>query len=91
MGVTSPAFEVWAALSPINLNPPSVVQETYPVQQVPRQEGVDVGEMIETDDANGLAHGHDAKLDALAVLTRSIIETHGWPTEEAKEAFFAAG
>ena len=69
----------------------SIVQETHPVQQVPRQEGVDVGKMIKTDDANGLAHGRDAKLDALAVLTRSIIETHGWPTEAAKEAFFAAG
>ncbi len=33
----------------------------------------------------------DAKLDALAVLTRSIVETRGWPTETAKEAFFAAG
>ncbi len=33
----------------------------------------------------------DAKLDALAVLTRSIVETRGWPTEAAKEAFFAAG
>ena len=33
----------------------------------------------------------DAKLDALAVLTRSVVETRGWPTEAAKEAFFAAG
>jgi uncharacterized peroxidase-related enzyme len=33
----------------------------------------------------------DTKLDALAVLTRSIVETRGWPTEAAKEAFFAAG
>ncbi len=33
----------------------------------------------------------DAKLDALAVLTRSIVETRGWPTEAAKEAFYAAG
>ena len=33
----------------------------------------------------------DAKLDALAVLTRSIVETRGWPAEAAKEAFFAAG
>ncbi len=33
----------------------------------------------------------DAKLDALAVLTRSIVETRGWPTDAAKEAFFAAG
>ena len=33
----------------------------------------------------------DARLDALAVLTRSIVETRGWPTEAAKEAFFAAG
>ncbi len=33
----------------------------------------------------------DPKLDALAVLTRSIVETRGWPTEAAQEAFFAAG
>ncbi len=33
----------------------------------------------------------DPKLDALAVLTRSIVETRGWPTEAAKGAFFAAG
>ncbi len=33
----------------------------------------------------------DTKLDALAVLTRSVVETRGWPTEAAKEAFFAAG
>ncbi len=33
----------------------------------------------------------DTKLDALAVLTRSIVETRGWPNEAAKEAFFAAG
>ena len=33
----------------------------------------------------------DAKLDALAVLTRSVVETRGWPTEEAKSAFFGAG
>ena len=33
----------------------------------------------------------DAKLDALAVLTRSVVETRGWPTEAAKEAFFSAG
>ena len=33
----------------------------------------------------------DAKLDALAVLTRSLVETRGWPTDAAKEAFFAAG
>ena len=33
----------------------------------------------------------DPKLNALAVLTRSIVETRGWPTEAAKEAFFAAG
>ncbi len=32
----------------------------------------------------------DPKLDALAVLTRSIVETRGWPTEAAKEAFLAA-
>jgi uncharacterized peroxidase-related enzyme len=33
----------------------------------------------------------DPKLDALAVLTRSIVEARGWPSEAAKEAFFAAG
>ena len=33
----------------------------------------------------------DPKLDALAALTRSIVETRGWPTEAAKEAFFTAG
>ncbi len=33
----------------------------------------------------------DTKLDALAVLTRSVVETRGWPTEAAKEALFAAG
>ncbi len=33
----------------------------------------------------------DPKLEVLAVLTRSIVETRGWPTEAAKEAFFAAG
>ncbi len=33
----------------------------------------------------------DHKLDALAALTRSVVETRGWPTEAAKEAFFAAG
>ena len=33
----------------------------------------------------------DSRLDALAVLTRSIVETRGWPSEAAKEAFFAAG
>ncbi len=33
----------------------------------------------------------DAKLDALAVLTRSVVETRGWPTEAAKAAFFGAG
>lgn len=33
----------------------------------------------------------DAKLDALATLTRSIVETRGWPTDESKQAFFAAG
>ncbi len=33
----------------------------------------------------------DARLDALAVLTRSVVETRGWPAEAAKEAFFAAG
>ena len=33
----------------------------------------------------------DTKLDALAALTRSVVETRGWPTEAAKETFFAAG
>ena len=33
----------------------------------------------------------DPKLAALAALTRSIVETRGWPSEAAKEAFFAAG
>ncbi len=33
----------------------------------------------------------DPKLDALAVLTRSVVETRGWPTEAAKEVFFAVG
>ena len=33
----------------------------------------------------------DTRLDALAVLTRSIVETRGRPTEAAKEAFFQAG
>ena len=33
----------------------------------------------------------DAKLDALAALTRSIVETRGWPSDEAKAAFFGAG
>ncbi len=33
----------------------------------------------------------DLRLDALAVLTRSIVETRGRPSEAAKEAFFAAG
>ena len=33
----------------------------------------------------------DAKLEALAALTRSIVETRGWPTEDAKDAFFGAG
>ncbi len=33
----------------------------------------------------------DTKLDALAVLTRSVVETRGWPTDDAKEAFFTAG
>lgn len=33
----------------------------------------------------------DPKLDALAALTRSIVETRGWPVEVTKEAFFAAG
>ena len=33
----------------------------------------------------------NTKLDALAVLTRSVVETRGWPTEATKEAFLAAG
>ena len=33
----------------------------------------------------------DAKLEALAALTRPIVETRGWPTEEAKTAFIDAG
>lgn len=33
----------------------------------------------------------DPKLDALAVLTRSIVESRGWPAEDVKKAFFAAG
>lgn len=33
----------------------------------------------------------DARLDALAALTRSIVETRGWPTEVTKQAFFDAG
>jgi len=33
----------------------------------------------------------DSRLYALAVLTRSIVEMRGWPSEAAKDAFFAAG
>ena len=33
----------------------------------------------------------DPRLDALAVLTRSVVETRGWPGAAAKEAFLAAG
>ncbi len=33
----------------------------------------------------------DGKLDALARLTRSVVETRGWPEESAKQAFFEAG
>ncbi len=33
----------------------------------------------------------DPKLDALAVLSRSFVETRGCPTQAAKEAFFEAG
>ena len=33
----------------------------------------------------------DPKLDALSSLTRSIVETRGWPTQATIEAFFAAG
>ncbi len=33
----------------------------------------------------------DARLDALATLTRSIVETRGWPDEAVTGAFFGAG
>ncbi len=33
----------------------------------------------------------DPRLDALATLTRSIVETRGWPDDSATEAFFKAG
>ena len=33
----------------------------------------------------------DARLDALATLTRSIVETRGWPDDAATETFFKAG
>ncbi len=33
----------------------------------------------------------DAKLDALAKLTRSIVETRGWPEETLLEAFYGQG
>ena len=33
----------------------------------------------------------DEKLDALAKLTRSIVETRGWPEEALLEAFYANG
>ena len=33
----------------------------------------------------------DTTLDALATLTRSVVETRGWPTDAAKQAFHAAG
>ncbi len=33
----------------------------------------------------------DARLDALAELVRSVVVTRGWPTEDAKEGFYAAG
>ncbi len=33
----------------------------------------------------------DPKLDALAGLTRSVVETRGWPSEAAKKTFFDAG
>lgn len=33
----------------------------------------------------------DPKLEALAALTRSIVETRGWPTEATRQAFFAVG
>ncbi len=33
----------------------------------------------------------DAKLNALSGLTRSIVETRGWPTDDARKAFYDAG
>ncbi len=33
----------------------------------------------------------DPRLEALATLTRSIVETRGWPDKAVTEAFFAAG
>ncbi len=33
----------------------------------------------------------DARLDALATLTRSIVETRGWPDDAVTEAIFRAG
>ena len=33
----------------------------------------------------------DTRLDALATLTRSIVETRGWPDAAAKDTFFEAG
>ncbi len=33
----------------------------------------------------------DPRLEALARLAREIVETRGWPSEEAKSAFYAAG
>lgn len=33
----------------------------------------------------------DPRLEALAGLTREIVETRGWPSDAAKSAFYAAG
>lgn len=33
----------------------------------------------------------DARLDALAALTRAVVETRGLPTDATRDAFFAAG
>lgn len=33
----------------------------------------------------------DPKLEALANLTRAIVVTRGWPSDDAKQAFFGAG
>lgn len=51
---------------------------------------VGVADDVLTDlrEGNTLA---DPKLDALAALSRSIVETRGWPTEDTKAAFFKAG
>ncbi len=49
---------------------------------------------VPTDIVDALRDGTalpDAKLDALAALTKSLVETRGWPTNEIKAAFFGAG